>query len=162
VQDGYAAFKAGEGFYRQIPSNWFLAPPSYEKDQGPILEALRELGAFVEEYPKSPHNQRAKDLLRDTVRRLTDHELYVAKFYLDRNHPQAAVNRLEGMVHDYPGAQREPEVLMLLGKTYLKMKKPGEARVTFEKITTGYPSDFRAEKARLYIEYIDKQFGPKQ
>ncbi len=96
--------------------------------------------------------------MRDTVRRLTDHELYVAKFYLDRGHPAATVARLEAMVRDYPGAMREPEILLLLGKTYLQMKKNPEARAAFVKLESTYPSDFRAKKAHLYIEHIDK--GP--
>lgn len=161
VTDGYASFRAAEAYYRQIPSDWFLAPPSYEKDQGPIIEAMREMGAFVEDYKDSPHQTKARELLRDTVRRLTDHELYVAKFYLDRDHPQAAVDRLEGMVREYPGAQREPEVLLLLGKTYLKMKKTAEARGAFEKLAKDYPADYRAHKARLYLEHIEKNPRPK-
>ena len=36
-----AAFKIGEAYHKQIPTDWFLAPPSYEKDQGPVLDALR-------------------------------------------------------------------------------------------------------------------------
>src|SRR5262249_15954517 len=43
TKDGYAAYKIGEAYHKQIPTDWFLAPPSYEKDQGPVNDALREL-----------------------------------------------------------------------------------------------------------------------
>jgi outer membrane protein assembly factor BamD len=81
----------------------------------------------------------------------------VARFYLDRDKPYAAIGRLEGVLKDYPGARREPEVLMLLGKTYLKMEKPDRAREVFTKLATDHPDDYRAEKAKLYIQFIDRQ-----
>jgi outer membrane protein assembly factor BamD len=161
VLDGYAGYKIGEAYYKQIPTDWFLVPPSYEKDQGPVNDALRELNAYVDQYPDSPYVAEGKKMSADCVRRLADHELYVARYYLDRGRPYAAIGRLEGLVHDYPGAQREPETLLLMGKTYLKMKKPDKARAAFVKLTIDHPSDFRAEKARLYIQFIDQNFGKK-
>jgi outer membrane protein assembly factor BamD len=158
VQDGYAAFKIGEAFHKQIPSDWFIMPPSYEKDQGPVIDALRELGAFREQYADSPHAKQAQKLYDDCVRRLADHELYVANFYLKLGKPYAAIGRLEGVVKMYPGARREPETLLLLGRTYLKMDKPIEARKAFLKLATDHPDDYRAEKARLYVKFIDQRF----
>ncbi len=161
VTDGYCSFKIGEAYYKQIPSDWFMAPPSYEKDQGPVLDALRELQAFVDDEPNSPYTPKARNLIGDCIRRLADHELYVAQFYLDRDKPYAAIGRLEGVLRDYPGAKREPETLLLLGKTYLKMEKPKEAREVFEKLKDDHPDDYRAAKAKLYIQFIDKKLGPK-
>ena len=73
VADGYAPFKIGEAYYKQIPSDWFLAPPSYEKDQGPVLDALRELTAFTESNGESPYVPKARQLMGDCVPRLADH-----------------------------------------------------------------------------------------
>jgi outer membrane protein assembly factor BamD len=159
VLDGYAAFKIGEAYYKQIPSDWFLAPPSYEKDQGPVLDALRELTAFADSNGESPYAPKARNLIGDCIRRLADHELYVAEFYLDRDKPYAAIARLEGVLREYPGARREPEILLLLGKTYLKMEKPKEAREVFAKLASDHPQDYRAAKAKLYIQFIDKKLG---
>ncbi len=157
VQDGYAAYRIGEAYHKQIPTDWFLAPPSYEKDLGPVHDALRELTAFTEQYGDSPYAPKARKLMGDCVQRLTDHELYVARFYLDRDKPYAAIGRLEGIVHDYPGARREPETLLMLGKTYMKMEKFDKAREAFAKLSTEHPEDYRAEKAKLYIEFIDRK-----
>jgi outer membrane protein assembly factor BamD len=157
TQDGYCGFKVGEAYYKQIPSDWLLAPPSYEKDQGPVLDALREMNQFVDQYPESPYVAKARKLIGDCVQRLAEHELYVARFYLNRDKPYAAIGRLEGLLHDYPGAKREPEILLLLGKTYMQMKKPDEARKTFVKLRDDHPDDFRANKAKLYIDFIDRK-----
>jgi outer membrane protein assembly factor BamD len=156
VQDGYAAFKIGEAYHKQIPSDWFLTPPSYEKDQGPVIDALRELNNFVDQYGDSPYVPKARTYIGDCIRRLADHELYVARFYLDRDKPYAAIGRLEGVLKEYPGATREPETLMLLGRTYMKMDKPDKAREVFLKLANDHPDDYRAAKAKLYIQHLDK------
>ncbi|HEY2745700.1 MAG TPA: outer membrane protein assembly factor BamD [Polyangia bacterium] len=161
VQDGYAAFRIGLSYFKEIPTDFFIMPPSYEKDQGPVIDALRELSAFADQYGDSVYAPEARKLIGQCVQKLTDHELYVARFYLDLNKPFAAIGRLEGVIKDYPASQREPEIMLLLGKTYLKMEKPIEARATFEKLSTQHPEDFRAEKARLYIQFIDKRYAGK-
>jgi outer membrane protein assembly factor BamD len=161
VQDGYAAFRIGLAYYKQIPTDFFIMPPAYEKDQGPVLDATRELQAFADQYGESPYAPEARKLIGDCIKRLTDHELYVATFYLDNNKPYAAIGRLEGVIKDYPASQREPEIMLLLGKTYLKMEKPVEARATFEKLALQHPEDFRAQKAKLYIQFIDKRYRGK-
>lgn len=162
VQDGYAAYKIGEAYHKQIPSDWFIVPPSYEKDQAPVLDALRELGAFREQFADSPYKEKAQKLYDDCVRRLADHELYVANFYLKMGKPYAAIGRLEGVVKMYPGARREPETLLLLGRTYMKMDKPQDARRAFVKLASEHPTDYRAEKARLYVKFIDQKFPSVQ
>ena len=159
TQNGYAAFRIGASFHKDIPGEWFLVPPAYEKDQGPVRDALRELRGFAQDYPESPYVKKARELVEDCIRRLGDHELYVARFYLDRGKPLATVSRLEGLLRDYPGSRLEAEVLLLLGRTFLAMEKPGEARQTFERLVRTHPEDFHAGKAQRYIEYIDRRFG---
>jgi outer membrane protein assembly factor BamD len=156
--DGYCAYKVGEAYYKQIPSDFFLLPPSYEKDQGPVYDAMRELASFIDEYGKSPYADKGRKMYADAVRRLADHELYVARYYLGKSKPQAAIWRLEYVVNKYPGARREPEVLLLLGQTYLKQEKPFEARDTFRRLRIEHPADYRAQQAQLYLDYITRRF----
>lgn len=159
VQDGYVAFKICEATTKQLPTDWFLSPPSHEKDQGPANDAFRELNDFIAQYADSPYYGQSKKLWQQAVKQLTDHELYVAGFYLKLDKPKAAVWRLEGLLRDYKGAQREPEALLLLGRTYLQMKDPGHAKGTFQKLVAEFSTDFRAEKAKLYLAQIKKQYG---
>jgi outer membrane protein assembly factor BamD len=158
VVDGYCAFKIASCSVDQIPTDWFITPPSYEKDQGPVNDAIRELATFGEEYPLSPYVPKARDMMSDCLQHLADHDLYVAGFYLDRHKPKAAILRLEHVVKHYPGARREAETLLLLGKVYLEMQQPGDARATFQKLADEHPDDFRARKAALYIQFIDQKY----
>jgi outer membrane protein assembly factor BamD len=157
TENGYAAFKICESYYKQIPDEWFLSPPAYEKDQTATRDALKEYDGFLARYPDSKYVKEARKNRGVALRKLIDHELYVARFYLNRGKPYAAIGRLEGVIKDFPGAQREPETLLLLGQTYLKMEKPDKARAVFAKLAADHPDDYRAKKAQLYIQFIDKQ-----
>ena len=172
VVDGYAAFRVGAAFHKEIPTEWFLVPPAYEKDQGPVRDALRELSAFLSEYPDSPHATRARELEEDCVRRLADHELYVADFYLKKNHPDAAAGRLAGLVRgdflprlpaeapgaatgrlgqvakDYLRTHLEAQVLLQLARTERAMGKLDEAQKSCERILANHPGQPQAVKAR--------------
>ncbi|MFO0574955.1 MAG: outer membrane protein assembly factor BamD [Polyangia bacterium] len=132
--DGYCAYRIGEAYYKQIPSDWFLVPPSYEKDQGPVIDAQRELTDFLDRYGRTVYADSANKLLAEVIQRLVDHELYVARFYLDRNRPRAAICRLEYVVENYPRAKRDAEVLLVLGEVYLKQATRAE-----ELLGTGEP-----------------------
>ncbi len=158
-KDGYCAYKVGMAYAKQIPGDWILVPPSYEKDQGPVLDAARELCDFLDHYGNTEYAEDARKLFSDTIQRLADHELYVASYYLDHNHPQAAIWRLEYVVTEYPGARREAEVLLLLGQVYLKQDKPRDARDTFRRLTLQYPEDHRAKQAQLYLDYIASRYA---
>jgi outer membrane protein assembly factor BamD len=139
---------------KQIPTDWFLIPPSHEKDQGAAKDALRELASFLKTYPKSTHLAKANELYRQTVRRLADHEMYVARFYLDEGRPKGAILRLEALLVKYPEAGVDPEVMMLLGKTYLKLEQKDKAQATFAELVRRYPTDAYSAKARLYLEFL--------
>jgi len=159
VTDGYAAFRVGECAYKDMPDDVWLLPPSYEKDQSAVGDTLRELDDFVKKYPDSPYLEKAQPLRREALKRLVDHEVYVARFYLDRDHPKAAAMRIEGAIRRYPGSGREPELLMTLGQTYLHMGEPARARDTFERVVREYRDAEQARRSELYLEFIRKRYG---
>ena len=55
VANGYAAFRIGEAYYKQLPGDFWLFPPSYEKDQSSTEDAANELKSFLDKYPDSPY-----------------------------------------------------------------------------------------------------------
>lgn len=154
VRDGYAEFRIAEGYVEQIPGDWFLIPPGHEKDQAATRQALAELVRFNRRHRRSQYTKEAIKLQRKVLRRLVDHELYVARFYLDRDKPKATILRLEGILRRYPNAGADPEVMLLLGKTYLKLNKRKKAQATFATLVKKYPKDANAAKAKLYLRYL--------
>jgi len=158
VEDGYVAFKIGESYFKDMPDDIWILPPSYEKDQSAVSDALRELSDFARKYPESKYFKQAEELRRQVLQRLVDHEVYVARFYLRADHPKAAAMRLEGALRRYPGSGREPELLFALGETYLQLKDPPRAKETFQRIVTEYPREQNARRAELYLEFIAKRY----
>lgn len=159
VLDGYAAFRVGECAYKDMPDDVWVLPPSYEKDQSSVGDTLRELDEFIKKYPDSPYVKNAQPLRREALKRLVDHEVYVARFYLDRDYPKAAAMRIEGAIRRYPGSGREAELLLALGQTYLHMGDPARARDTFERVVNEYKSAEQARRSELYLEFIRKRYG---
>ena len=157
VVNGYAWYQICRGYVEQIPSDWFLVPPSHEKDQAATRDALRELATFLKTFPESPYQEKGRLLYRKCLRKLADHELYVARFYLDRDKPKAAILRLETLLKRYPDAGADPEVMLLLGQTYLKPDQRGKARDTFASLVKKYPNDAYAAKAKLYLNFMSEQ-----
>jgi outer membrane protein assembly factor BamD len=159
VEDGYAAFKVGECYYKDMPDDIWLLPPSYEKDQSAVTDALRELDDFRKKYPESKYQKTADPLRKEVLKRLVDHEVYIARFYLNRDHAQAAAKRLEGAIKRYPGSGREPELLFALGQTYLQMGDPLRSKDSFTRVVSDFPGAPQARRSELYLEFIQKRFG---
>ena len=154
VTNGYASYRISQSYVEQIPTEWFLVPPSHEKDQSATKDALRELSSFLRTFPQSPHLEKVKALYTKSLRKLADHELYVARFYLERDKPAATILRLETVLKKYPDAKVDPEVMLLLGQTYLKLEQRQKARETFAALIKKYPNDAHSAKARLYIQFM--------
>ena len=144
----YARFMAAKAHYEQIPSDWLLAPPAYERDQHYAQESLRLLRRFMLDFPDDPLMPRARRLAEIAVRLLAAHELYVADFYLSRDYPRAAAGRLNTLLRSYPGSGYEPKALYMLGESYVQMEDDKAARRAFQELVTRFPNDDYADQAR--------------
>lgn len=157
AQSGYVEYRIVRAYVEQMPEDWFLVPPAYERDQAAARDALREARDFLERHRGSKYEPRVRRYAHRIVRRLVDHELYAARFYLARDKPRAAAWRLEGLLESYPEARGEGDVLLLLGKTYLQMKDGKKARETFARLVREQPGDYQARKAQLYLDFMARE-----
>ncbi len=120
----------------------------------------------MHDYPEAKESGHICDLLDNVTVRLVRHEMYVANFYLNKNNFDAAVFRLQYALRNYvsdvkcvaskshlpPGIPQRPQeevkdtefglvpdALLLLGETYLKMRRYTDARSTFGALLARYP-----------------------
>lgn len=163
----YARSRIAEAQYRQIGES-FLLPTADERDQAVILDAFRELKGFVHDYPNSKETEHIRELLADVTARLMRHELYVARFYLARDNFEAAVLRIQYAMRNFAGGPQlrgpsigdeldsglEAEALLLLGEVYLKMRKYGDARDSFQALVREYPRSPLVVPANNYLAYM--------
>lgn len=167
---GYARSKIAEAQYKQIGDS-FILPSSDERDQAVILDAFKELKGYVHDYPNSKETKKMRELLADVTARLMRHELYVGRFYLNRDNYQAAVYRVQYAMRNFaaPPSLRsteewvdsglEAEALLLLGEVYLKMKKPAEARESFATVVRDFPRSPLTVQASNFLAYMKESGG---
>jgi outer membrane protein assembly factor BamD len=159
VEDGYVAFRIAESYVKEMPDDWVLLPPSYEKDQSSVRDALRELDSVREKFPNSPYFKQATEYRRVVLGRLVEHEVYVARFYLERGHPKAAILRIEGALRRYPESGREGELLLVLGETHLEMGNPGRAKQVFLRVVSQLGNGLEIKRAELFLAFIQRRYG---
>jgi len=148
VANGYASLRVAESYFKQLPGDIWILPPSYEKDQTSVEEAEEELKKFLDKYPDSPFRKRAEELIAKVGKRLAAHEWYVARYYWNRGKPMGTVLRLRRLLDRYRGVGYDVDALWLLGRAYVSVDMPDRARETWTELVTKHPKSGRAGAAR--------------
>jgi outer membrane protein assembly factor BamD len=151
VANGYTSYRIGEAYYKQLPTDFWMFPPSYEKDQSSTEDAANELKSFLDKFPDSPYRDKAKEILAKVGKRLADHEWYVANYYWQRNKPMGTVLRLRRLLERYRGVGYDEEALWLLGRAYVAVDMTDRAKLTWQELVTKYPKSDRAGEARTAL-----------
>jgi outer membrane protein assembly factor BamD len=151
VANGYTSFRIGEAYYKQLPSDFWMFPPSFEKDQSSTEDAANELKSFLDKYPDSPYRDRSKEILKQVGHRLADHEWYVAKYYWDRGKPMGTVLRLRRLLERYRGVGYDVDALWLLGRAYIAVDMKERARLSWQELVTKFPQSNKAGEARAAL-----------
>jgi outer membrane protein assembly factor BamD len=147
----YAAYRAALSFVQEFPSEFFALPPSYEKEQKPMFDALKAMNSFLRQYPESPYAKDAKGHADDARHRIARHELYVASFYAKRERWKAVAQRLEGLLKDFPGTPLEEEALFNLHDAYVKLKDAEGAQKTLREVLKRMPGTPAAQRAQKML-----------
>lgn len=150
----YAMFKIGEAYFEQIPGDWWFLPPSAEKDQGNTRLAISAYRDFLGRYPASKHADDGKRRLDDCRRKLADHEMYVAQFYMKHERWAAAAGRAEGLVRDYPNLGLDAAALWLAAEARFLANEPEAARTSAERLQKDFPSTSEAARAAELLQKL--------
>ena len=154
VINGYCSFRIGESYYKMLPSDWWLLPPSHEKDQSATADAHRQLATFLKKYPKSPYYDKALARLTKINERLAEHEMYVAKFYWERGRAMGTVIRLRKLLKAHRGTKLDAPAMYLLGKAYVKVKMNARAKEIWTELVKTHPTHSQAIKAQSALTAI--------
>lgn len=157
----YAKYRICKSLFLDIDDTIFL-PSREERDQATTLDAYKELRSYGREFPRSRYRSDVVYMLEVVSGRLVRHELYVARYYLQRDVFDATVARVDYAVKTYPGSSLEPEALVLKGETLLKMKKRDEARQLFAQVLKDYGGPFGGTAKSFLAEMAsqDAKSGP--
>jgi outer membrane protein assembly factor BamD len=147
----YAAYRSALTHFKDMPSEFFLLPPSEEKDQTEVQAAHRAMNNFLRQYPDSQYAKEAKEQAELAKQKLAEHELYVAAFYRKRERWPAVAQRLEGLLSRYQGTKYDEEAFFSLHEAYVKLKQPERAQETLRKLIQKMPGTPAADRAQRML-----------
>lgn len=155
----YASFRVGLAHFRDKASDWFMLPPSYEKDEAPVRQALDSLQRFVIAYPKSALIEEARKLIADCRERLAAHERYVADFYWKRKAWKGAAGRFLGIADtfgDLDNGNRRGDALWLASEAYHNAADKTDERAALQRLVQEAPSDRHRREAEARLAALPK------
>ncbi len=152
---GYAQFRIGHAFYEQIPGEWFLAPPQYERQQNFVRQAAAALKQFVRLYPTHPLVEQGQGMLDSCEEQLLAHELYVARFYFDRDKPHGVVQRLERAFDRFPEHASTEDNFLMLARAYVSIERLDAARSMYQAYLDRFPRGEHRAAAQSSITVLD-------
>src|SRR4051812_38403524 len=153
----YAAFRVGLAYFNDRPSDVFLLPPSFEKDQAPLRQALEALNRFVNAYPKSEFMPKARAMISDCRELLASHERYVGEFYWKRQQWRGAAGRFMTLADTYgdlQGGKLHGESLWRAAQAYGKAKDPARERKVLQRLVQEAPQNTHRTEAEALLQKI--------
>lgn len=117
---GLAFVKDQEGVLGFLPQQ-----PISERDQKAMRDAFDTFRILVTQYPDSQYTEDARQRMVKLVNGMAQLEINVARYYLGRRAPLAAVNRAQNVLKTYPDTAAVEEALSIMidGYTALGLDK---------------------------------------
>src|SRR5882724_11237533 len=153
----YAAYRTGLAYFNDRASDVFILPPSHEKDQAPLRQALEALNKFVSLYPKSEYAPKAQAMIGDCRELLASHERYVAEFYWKREQWRGAAGRYMALADtfgDLHGGKVHGESLWRAAEAYGNAKDLDDQRKVLQRLVQEAPQDPRRAEAEAMLKKI--------
>lgn len=140
----YAHYLKALCYYEQISD--------VRRDQELTKEAMRALDTLVKRFPGTEYARDAQlklDLARD---HLAGKEMEVGRYYLNRGHVNAAINRFRMVVVNYQTTTHIPEALHRLVESYLILGLKKEASRVAAVLGYNYPGSKWYERSYALLD----------
>jgi outer membrane protein assembly factor BamD len=152
----YARFQVCKALFEQV-GDTILLPPQEERELSSAADAHSAMKSFIADFPRYERVPEVEYMLSVMTGLLVRHELFVARFYIRRDSFEAAAGRCKYALEHYNDSGLEPEALVLLGETYLKMKRRDDARTAFVTVLERYPESAFTVPAKNFLAHLDQK-----
>ena len=105
----YVQYQIGRCYFDQVSTS--------DRDQGNTRKAMEIFLQLIERFPDSVYARRAQAHLKQCEKLISTHELDVGIFYYRTRKYDAAINRLEGVLTNYPDVGVHHKALEFLTKS---------------------------------------------
>ncbi len=148
----YAYYLKGLCYYEQISD--------VARDQKMTEQALSTLDELVKRFPNSKYARDAKLKIDLTYDHLAGKEMEIGRYYHNKGHYLAAINRFRTVITQYQTTTHVPEALHRLSEAYLALGLPEEARKTAAVLGHNFPGSEWYVDAYEIVE--DKKVRPEK
>ena len=148
----YAYYLKAQSYYEQIVD--------VERDAGMTLLAQEAFAALLNRFPESKYTRDARLKLDLTNSHLAGKEMAVGRFYLKRQHYDAAIRRFATVVKEYSTSNQVPEALYRMVEGYLALGLVTEAERSGAVLRYNYADSIWTERMYLLIELPEKNHDP--
>ena len=128
----YAYYQMGMCYYKQICS--------IDRDQSFTQNAIKQFEKLLSLFPSSPYAPSAREKIKECKKYLAEHIIYIGNFYYRTGAFKAALHRYLEALNNYHDYLTSPDLLIFqLGKLYLRLNQPENARNQFITLIREYP-----------------------
>jgi len=149
----YARYRMAEALYEQCRPA-LLLPPLEERDLATVHDAHQVLSELLSDYPEHKRLPEMRHMVEVVTGILARHEIYVSRFYLQRDNFKAAAARASYAIETYPGSGLTPEAMVLLAEVYFKMGQDHRARSLLKHVLGTYPDSPFVVPARRFLKEL--------
>tara|TARA_R110002072_G_scaffold102995_6_gene226087 strand:+ start:646 stop:1470 length:825 start_codon:yes stop_codon:yes gene_type:complete len=145
----YAHYLKAMCFYEQISD--------VRRDQEMTMEAVRALNTLINRFPESEYSRDAI-LKRDlTLDHLAGKEMEIGRYYLNRGHVNAAINRFRSVVINFQTTSHVAEALHRLVEAYMTLGLKSEAMQVAAVLGHNYPGSTWYERSYALLDDSQRQ-----
>jgi outer membrane protein assembly factor BamD len=151
---------------------YYRSSPDYGLDQTSTNDALRELQAFINQYPHSPKVPECNELIDKLRAKLEKKAFRIAKLYYRMEDYLAAITVLNDIMKDFPDTRNREEILFLIFKSshryamnsieVRKKERHQKAIVSYNEFASQYPASPYLQEAMELAEKSKKELSQIQ
>jgi outer membrane protein assembly factor BamD len=153
---GLAHFSTDRGLLARI-----LPTSPAERDINPIQKAFSDFSQLLNKFPNSRYAHDARQRMIYLRNLMAEHELIVARYYVERQAFVAVLNRAKTVMENYPNTPAVPEAMALAVKAYRELALPELAQKTELLLADNFPNYPELNgKGQLVYETITRKAKP--
>lgn len=125
---------------------------SADRNQENVRNAFTAFKNFIERYPESSYAADAQKRMVYLKNQLAAYEVQVAKYYLRRGAPIAAVNRAKFVLESFQDTPSVPSALALMIESYKKLDENDLAAQSEEMLEKNFPNHSYLNDGEIDLE----------
>ena len=135
----YARFMVAKSFYEMVPGEFWLLPPVFEMDLGPVDKARARIERFIRRYPLSAYVTEAHALRDRCIALQLQQHAYVVRFYVERKQWLSVVFRLHHAMKAFPSRAHTLTNYQQLAAAYEQLAWRGRALTIHQVVSRRWP-----------------------